>query len=272
MSFTLAAAELCVTQGAVSRQIKALEEFLGFPLFLRHSQGLSLTPYGAEYARALSNSFGQIAFATDELLLAQKETSLTIQSYNAFINHWLLPKLPDFQMRYPNVKLRIVGSSTQVNFDRDDADICIRYGKGNWRGMVSNAIFSDQFVPVCSPKFLESVGGVTEAADLLSLPKFHLRQRKKDWGDWFRLAGTQMRGKGDSLMLEELAILYECVLAGHGFGILQTAYIAEDTAAGRLVAPIGPVLKRDQGYYMVVPEARAEASKVEIFRSWISEY
>lgn len=269
MSFTEAAEELCVTQGAVSRQVKALEDYLGFELFERHARGLSLTSSGLEYSATLAESFAQIVAATDELRLSQKETTLTIHGYNAFLQQWLLPKLPAFQMRYPNVKLKLRGSNARVDFDRDNVDVGFRYGKGKWRGMVADKVLSDQLVAVCSRAYLEEVGPLSDPLQLQKLKRYHLRRRKRDWSDWLRAAGVSSSGEEASMPLEELVVLYECVKAGHGFAVISKHYIAADESSGRIVVPFETVLERDQGYYLVMPEARRESSKVQIFRNWL---
>ncbi|MBZ8133325.1 transcriptional regulator GcvA [Afifella sp. IM 167] len=271
MSFTLAADELCVTQGAVSRQVKALEDHLGFQLFQRHPRGLALTQSGRIYAAALTDSFEQISQATDELLAARNETSLTIKGYTTFLNRWLLPRLPDFQIRHPNIKVQFVAASGSVNFDREEADIGIRYGKGHWRGLVSEPVFNDRLTPVCSPRLLEGLGRAPVPSDILAFPLLHLRRRQHDWADWLALAGVEGAEEAETLYLEELAIAYECAISGYGFAIGQIEYLAAELAEGRLIAPFETVLERDIGYHLIVPASRAGISKVEAFRAWMRE-
>lgn len=273
MSFTLAANELCVTQGAVSRQVKALEDHLGFQLFARGPRGLSLTPSGRLYAAALTESFEHITNATEELVASQKETSLTVRGYTMFLNRWLLPKLPDFQMRHPNIKIQLQSAGAAANFSGEHADVAIRYGKGRWRGLVSDSIFRDRLTPVCSPEVAAALGPTPTPSDLLRFRIIHLRRRQSDWSDWFSISGIRPATveRADNLYLEELAIAYECAMAGHGFALGQLEYLSAELADGRLVTPFSTVLQREAGYYLVVPTSRADISTVVAFRNWMRE-
>ncbi len=269
MSFTEAADELCVTQSAVSRQVKALEGYLGFELFVRNARGLELTPQAKAYAAALTDAFQQIEATTDELFLHQGTTTLTLMGYAMLINRWLLPKLSEFQIKHPRIMVRTIASSENVDFTRDVVDLGIRYGSGSWSHLHADLLFNDELLPVCSPGFLESAGKIDTPEKLARTKRLHLRKRKRDWDDWSANAGMTLPDEDDPVYFDDLAILYEAAVAGHGIAIGQYRYVEDDLRKGRLVAPFEHVLRRQSGYYLVYPAEQARSEKIQALRDWL---
>ncbi|MGD9923462.1 MAG: transcriptional regulator GcvA [Pseudorhodoplanes sp.] len=270
LSFTKAADELNVTQGAVSRQVKVLEDYLGFGLFERTSKGLELSRNGRAYVGSLSQAFEQIARATDEVVSSRSQSILTIRGYTTFLVRWLIPLLPEFKMKHPNVEIRLVSAADPVDFERDNVDLGIRYGFGQWRNIESDLLFLDSLRPVCSPSLLEHVRLKTPN-DLARCTLLHLNQRRSDWPDWLVGAGCESLIAENNLFLEDLGVVYQCAVAGMGVAIGQQAYIEDDLAARRLVVPFEVVLRRPKGYFLVCPKDRAHAAKIRIFRDWLRE-
>ena len=270
MSFTKAADELNVTQGAVSRQVKVLEEYLGFGLFERTAKGLELSRNGRAYVGALSQAFEQIARATDEVVSSRSQSILTLRGYTTFLVRWLIPLLPEFKIKHPNVEIRLVSASDPVDFERDNVDLGIRYGYGQWRNTESDLLFLDSLRPVCSPLLLERVR-LKSPHDLAQCTLLHLNQRRSDWPDWLAGADCETLSAENNLFLEDLGVVYQCAIAGMGVAIGQQAYIEDDLAARRLVALFETVLRRPKGYFLVCPKDRVHAAKVRIFRDWLRE-
>lgn len=268
LSFTRAADELGVTQGAVSRHIRALEDRLGFPLFERTAQGLRLEQGGRVYAQVLRDSFTRIARATDNLVATQNHSVLTIRGYTTFFIRWLIPRLPEFQIAHPDMEVRLVAATDPVDFDRDAVDIGIRYGNGHWRGWRSDLLFMDDLFPVCGAGYLSSRDVGSPVALLTGSTLLHHNLRSSDWSDWFAAAGIDQT-RHNNLYFEDLSIIYECARANLGIAIGQRAYIEDDLAAGRLVRPFDVALKRNLGYYLVCPAERADAPKIKLFRDWL---
>lgn len=269
LSFTEAADELCVTQGAVSRQVKALEDHLGFTLFIRGSRGLQLTSEASHYAAVLSDALHRIETATDEIVMKRRLTNLTIKGYTSLLNRWLIPMLPDFQMAHPHILVKTLADTDNVDFSRDVSDVGIRYGTGHWRDTTADLLFRDELMPVCSPAFLESVGPLASPGDLKACRLLVLRKRRRDWTDWLHECGVKGLEDSDEVVFDELAVLLEAALAGQGVAIGQRKYIEHDLAAGRLVAPFDHVLRRQAGYFLVIPEDRIISQKIQDFRRWI---
>jgi LysR family glycine cleavage system transcriptional activator len=271
LSFTKAAQELNVTQGAVSRQVAVLEEFFGVPLFERHRNGIVLTRNATTFAAAVSQAFGDLRGAMEAYVAAAARPSLSVKAYTVFLNRWLMPRLPGFARQNPNIDVRLLGTSgaSHVDFAKDRVDVGIRYGHGHWSDLNSHLLFRDELMPVCAPDLarrLRSTGPAGLAGQVL----LQTHAREADWPDWLKLAGVPA---GPALkrarLFEDLGIVYECALDGVGIAIMQHAYVRDDLAAGRLAAPFVPVLRRPLGYYLVYPTDRAGVPEIKLFRHWL---
>jgi LysR family glycine cleavage system transcriptional activator len=270
-SFTKAARELNVTQGAVSRQVAVLEEFFGAPLFERRSKEIVLTPSAAAYAEAVRGALDQLRVATEVYRSASATPSLTIKGYNLLLNHWLIPRLPDFTLHHPRIDIRLVATSGAVPVDlaSDCVDIDIRRGAGTWSGSTAHMLFPDELTPVCSPLLLKKLR-LNSPKDIAGRVILQTRTRGKDWHDWANVAGLAVEPVlQGARSLESLGAVYQSALNGEGIALLQRAYLEDDLAAGRLALPFGPVLRRRSGHYLVYPTERAHVPEIEAFRDWI---
>jgi len=268
LSFTKAAHELHVTQGAVSRQVKLLEEFLGIELFDRTPHGVELSPAGKTYSRTLTHTFEEILRATDSLRNPNAQAVLTIRGYTTFIVRWLTPRLPDFHVRHPNIEVRLQFSTLGVDFQRDKVDLGILYGYGHWNGLHSDMLLKDDLLPVCSPTFRDQLTLETPA-DLVNCPLLRLNRRRRDWSHWFKIAGIKREPQPHDLDFDDLGVLYQCTISGLGVAMGQREYLTDDLASGRLVAPFELALRRQMGFYLVCPNERADMAKIETFRAWL---
>lgn len=265
LSFTKAADELGVTQGAISRHIRALEERFGFPLFERTRQGIALNHAARIFAHELEDAFARIARATDNLVATQTHSVITVRGYTTFFIRWLIPRLPAFQRAHPEIEIRLVAATDPVDFSRDAVDVGIRYGHGRWPHWRSDLLFVDSLTPVCSKAYLEGRSGqsLLDGSTLL-----HHNLRPADWPEWLAAAGLQADA-AENLHFEDLSIVYECARASLGIAIGQRAYVQADLASGALVAPFEAVLTRERGYYLVCPAERADAPKITLLRDWL---
>jgi len=268
-NFTRAARELNVTQGAVSHQVAALEEYFGTRLFDRKSGGIELTADAAVYAKALHAAFEDIRRATAIYAPGAARTTLTIKGYPLLLSKWLTPRLSAFSRRCPDIDVRLISISGASLVDFDEIDIGVRYGRGRWRGLTSHLLFADELVPICTPA-LAAQRGLRHAGDLVDVPLLQTHARASDWPDWFAAAGIdgpepqqQMRS------IEDLSLVLRFALEGEGVAIVQRAYIEDELADGSLVVPCGPVLRRSLGYYLIHPVASARVSKVRDFCEWL---
>jgi LysR family glycine cleavage system transcriptional activator len=270
-NFTKAARELNVTQGAVSHQIAALEDYFGTRLFERRSGGIDLTPSAAIYADALHAAFEDMRRATTDYATASSRMTLTIMGYPLLLSRWLTPRLPDFSRRCPSIDVRLVSISgaSLVDFGERDIDIGVRYGRGRWRGLSSHLLFADALVPVCTRELAERLSLQTPG-DLAGKMLLQTHARARDWPDWFELAGVDDPAALEHLRsFEDLGLVLRFAIEGSGIAILQEAYVEDDLREGRLVIPCGPVLRREIGYHLIYPTRSAKVAKVREFCDWL---
>jgi LysR family transcriptional regulator, glycine cleavage system transcriptional activator len=267
-SFTKAAAELGMTQAAVSYQVKLLEDRLGMPLFLRLPRKVQLSEAGRRLAPPVAEAFRglQAAFAA---LRDSAEGVLSISAVHTFATNWLVPRLGAFQIAHPNVAVRLEVSSRTIDFAREEFDIGIRSGGGVWPGIASHRLLSSEFTPLCSPAFLARVGPSITPADLLRLPR--LDARDPWWRLWLERAGIADPGPPQSpgLTFNAQSMVGTAAMAGQGIAMLTPAFFRADIAAGRLVQPFDLIASDDHSYWLVYPQGRQNAPKIRAFRDWI---
>ena len=188
-SFTRAAEELCVTQGAVSQQLKALEATLGIKLFIRERQRLVMTEAGREYLAVVRDALDRIAVGTERLVQRQTSGVLTVSTSPDFAAKWLVHRLGRFAEAHPDIDLRVSATMHHVDFAREDVDLAVRHGEGNWAGLDVVRLCSERLFPVCSPKLVSGRNRITKASDLLKFPLLRLDDWKT-WSRWFDAAGV----------------------------------------------------------------------------------
>src|SRR5215470_2125589 len=188
-SFTRAAEELCVTQGAVSHQVKALEAELGLKLFNRERQRLVITEAGRAYLVVVRDAFDRIASGTERLLQRQSGGALTITTSPNFAAKWLVHRMGRFGEAHPEIDLRVSASHHHIDFAREDIDLAIRHGDGSEPGLHVTRLCAEQMFPVCSPKLLSGRGPLRSPADLARFQLLHVNDRQ-GWGQWLDFAGT----------------------------------------------------------------------------------
>ena len=271
LSFTHAADELCVTQGAISRSVKALEDYFGEPLFERTGHGLALTERSEALALKLSDGFMRIGEAADEFRGIQTSPILTVRTYTSFLIGFLIPNLPDFQVKHPEIRVRLVSATDSTEFSREIADVRIRYGRGHWKNVESTLLFCDSLRPLCSPSLLDPTKRPYPIEELRRHVLLHQELRRSDWPNWLSMVGNADMNPRDNLVFDELSIVYQVAMSGAGMVMAQQAYFQRELASGCLFEPFEPVLRRDLGYYLTVPANRRDATHVRIFKRWLLE-
>ncbi len=267
-NFTVAAAELGMTQAAVSYQIKVLEERLGVALFRREKRRVALTEAGRRAAPQVSRAFDTLdsAFAG---IRATDEGLLTVSTSNTFANTWLAWRLGSFQMANPEMAVRLLTSDTIADFAAEDVDVAVRTGRGPWEGLAQDLIVPIDFTPMCSPDFLARHGPVLRPADLLSLPL--ISQYDPWWTHWLREAGVDVPDgpPRPGVRLDSQAHEGHAAMAAQGIAMLTPFFWRNDLAEGRLVRPFSQVSTRGSAYWLVTPQARRNIPKIRRFREWL---
>lgn len=275
LSFTKAALELHVTPAAISHQIKALEEQCGALLFRRLTRSLVLTEAGAAALPALSEGFDRLAEGAARLVLPRDSRFLTVSAAPSFCARWLMPRLDRFSAAEPEIDIRIDATDKLTDFELDGVDIALRYGQGDYPGLVSERIMGEVVFPVCGPAVLER-RPLRTPADLAHHTLLHVYWKMADdkapsWRMWLKAAGIEGvdAERGPRFNVDSLVV--QAAVEGLGVALANGAIIAEDLAAGRLVRPFPP--GRDErtifSYYLVYPEAHGLNPKVRAFRDWV---
>jgi len=271
LSFTLAATELNVTQTAISHQIRRLEEELGIRLFIRQNRARALTPEARDYLPGVRAAFNDLRLATDRLLRRDDDKVLTLSTLASLAAKWLLPRLTDFQEQHPGIDVRITTSTSLVDFQRDDVDAAIRYGRGQWPGLRADWLMADELFPVCSPSLLRGDKPLQRPEDLRNHPLLHTSNANSDdWRLWLTAAGLPADiAKQPGITFDMIFMTIQAAIDGIGVAMGRTSYVQDDIAKGRLVVPFKIALPADAGFYLVAPEGRREAPKLAAFRQWI---
>lgn len=266
-SFTRAAEELCVTQGAVSHQVKALETTLDIKLFIRERQRLILTEAGRDYLAVVRDALDRIAVGTERLVQRQTAGILTVSTSPDFAAKWLVHRLDRFAEAHPDIDLRVSATMHHVDFAREDVDLAVRHGDGQWAGLSVVRFGTEQLFPVCSPKLVAGRNRITKAEDLLKFPLLRLDDWET-WSRWFEVAGVS-NPVPHGPVLNRASMLIDAAVDGQGIALARTTLAAWDLINGRLVRPIDVSLTVSKTYWIVCPKATAELPKIATFRGWL---
>jgi LysR family glycine cleavage system transcriptional activator len=267
-SFTRAADELCVTQGAVSHQVKALEAELGLKLFNRERHGLVITEAGREYLAVVRDAFDRIALGTDRLLERQRSGVITVSTSPDFAAKWLVNRLGRFAEAHPEIELRVSATMHHVDFAREDVDLAIRHGAGDWPGLDAVNLCAEELFPVCSPALVIGRNGIQEPEDVLQFPLLHLNDRR-DWSRWLEAAGAPGEGLLHGPILNHASMLIDAAIDGQGIALARTTLAATDLISGRLIRPFQTALPLHNTYWIVSPQATSMLPKIVVFRDWL---
>lgn len=268
-SFTRAAQELFVTQGAVSRHVAALEKWLGIKLFTRTQRGIELTPKGSVYFRTLRGALDQIDYGTRQLLETPDENTLRVKLPPTFAIRWLVPRLARFLALDRHIDVQITTSHQPVDFDREDVDACIHSGNMPPPDAASRRLFGEILLPVCSPGLLKRGPPLRKPADLAKHVLLCSLHRPLDWPTWMAAAGITNIDGNSGLKFENSALSYQAAIEEVGVVVAQRAFVEEDLRAGRLVAPLALRAVSQGAYYLLYRGARHQPARIQQFEDWI---
>ena len=269
LSFTRAAEELNVTQAAVSHRIKTLETWLRFPLFTRLNRALMLTESGQRYLPAVRDALELIESATESVMTPVVTNSFTVSVLPSFAAKWLVPRLFRFRELHPDIDVRISAEDDLVDLDREDVDIALRFGHGDWPHYQVERLMRQAFFPVCSPKLVkDGPHPLTVPADLKHHTLLH-EESVQDWRMWLMAAGLDSIDAKRGPWFSHAILVYQAACDGQGVALGATPLVDDDLAAGRLVKPFDLTLPSDWGYYFVCPKHTARRPDIEAFRDWL---
>src|ERR1700742_2898471 len=273
LSFSKAAEELNVTHSAISHQIKALEEWIGQPLFERTGRALRLTEAGRQFLPPVRSAFRQLTDAADDLRQANRGGALTVSVLPSLASKWLVPRLFDFRSKHPEIEVRISATDRVEQIGQGGIDIAIRYGRGRWPGVETELLLQDDLFPICAPAFLNGDMPLKEPSDL---QHFNLLNdstweaaRFDFWHQWLAQAGvTGLELKG-GFSFNYSNLLVQAAVDGLGIALGNTILAGDDLRAGRLVKPFDISVPLDTAYYVVYTRDALKRPKIRAFRDWL---
>ena len=273
LSITLAAEELNVTPGAVSRQIKGLEDALGLQLLRRGHRQIALTRQGSDYYRAVTRALETLREATRRLKRRGQRQPLKIRAYTTFAMRWLIPRLSGFHAAHPGIEVLLKASLDPVDFRKEDIDGAIRLGDGHWTGAHSYRLVDNILAPVASPVLLKAGARLRRPADLAQHTLLHSIARPDDWARWLEAAGAADKVDARAGMTyESSAMAYAAAVEGQGIAMAQLFLVEKDLADGRLALPFRKTVDMDDyTYYLLTPAHREETAHMRSFRLWLLE-
>ncbi|HET6161100.1 MAG TPA: transcriptional regulator GcvA [Dongiaceae bacterium] len=278
LGFTKAAAELNVTPAAVSHAIRELEVDLKVRLFERSSRVVRLTPAGEILSRAVAEGLGTIGRAVQRLRAVDARPKLMVTTSPSLAAKWLVPRLDGFLAEHPEVDVRIDVSQRLADFAEDGVDIAIRFGTGDYPGLVVERLFEESVFPVCSPNLLKSRHPLKEPRDLKHHTLIHIDWDAQwatwpNWAMWLRAAGAPEVDATRGLHLSQTSLALQAALDGHGIALGDSTLVADDLAARRLVRPFSMALKGPSqlAYHLVHAPRRSEEPLIKAFRRWVLE-
>lgn len=268
-NFTLAATELNLTQSAVSRQIRTLEDQLGVALFERIRQRVVLSVNG----RALLPEVRQLLAQTEDMVLRAMASSdgrrvLSIATLPTFGSRWLMRRLPDFLAQYPGTVVDVASRAEAFDFEVDRFDIAIHYGQPTWAHASCTYLCGETILPVASPGLMARFP-IGEPADLATAPLLHLNTRPKLWSEWFHLHSNGIQSAFHGNRFDQFNMIIEAVTAGMGFALLPKYLIEAELKAGDLAVVMDRPISTDNNYYIVTPEGMRENPVANEFKAWL---
>ena len=257
-SFTLAAQELCVTQAAVSHQVRQVEEALGVRLFERAHRRVVLTDAGTRVFATISRAFGDI----------DNKSILTVQVTPSFGSRWLARRLHSFWAEYPEIDLRIYHALPHEQYDVRRVDLAVKWGSGNWASLRSEVLFECQLLPVCAPGYVRPDLPIRHAEDLLHYTLLH-EDNYEDWSAWFRAADVSPAPGLRGTIINDSNTLIEAAINLQGIALGRLPLVREQLQQGLLVSPFDLSIRCEGAYYLVYDEKVAAGDSFVKFREFL---
>lgn len=288
MSFTLAAAEMHLTQGAISRQVRSLEEFLGHKVFERHTRKIALTPMGEDYHRAVRQALDDIEQATERVRRNAERVIVTLNVLPTLGSLWLMGILSRFTIQHPSIDIRLVSSIHPVNFEMNDTDIALRVGRlpgqkytarqprielvmaSAWNNLCADKLFDDVLVPVASRSLLAS-GPIREPRDVLQHTLIHTASRRCAWNDWLGLHGLAVPETVQPMDFGHFFMGIRAAKDGKGVAILPSVVAKCLLDDNNLVAPLPGNVPSAGSYYLLTRESQRQDPAIRAVCDWLQE-
>lgn len=271
-SFTKAAAELGVTQAAISYSIRQIETALGVKLFARQHRRVELTEAGERFFQDVSLGLALILRSAEDIRRQHDDRHITISVSTAFASHWMVPRLAAFRQAHPDIDLRLQTTDKDIDLVAESISLGVRRGYGQWPGCGTAYFADEEILPLCSPGYLEEVGPIESLAELAAAKLIHLDEPfrpRPSWQDWFANLGVTYRDRGDGLRLNDYALVIQAALEGQGVAIGWRHLTGNLIAQGQLVPARPEKWLGEQGFYVVWPLGPLENKDCQRVRAWL---
>lgn len=273
LSFTLASKELNVTQGAISRQVRLLEEYLGQTLFTRTTRTMSLTPTGVQYYDSVRESMLRIARTTGEIRQWRGDQQVTVATSTAMASLWLLPKVVEFQSQHEDIDLRIIAHDHVKDYSRLESDLALYYCTAAPKGMDVTPLFSEEVFLVCSPAYLARNPGLASIDGLSACTWLWLEDSQRDWigwPEWFQRLGHAPLTPRHRVNINSYSMVIQSAISGQGVALAWNKLVDDALATGALVKPNDLVVRTDAQFCLLEnPSERGPRESVRLFREWL---
>ena len=264
-SFSRAADELHLTHGAVSHQVRALEEFLGAPLFARHGKRVALTPQGRAFAERVRRALADIADAAVQVRGSKHDRRFTVSVLPSFASRWLMPRLARFMEAHPEIDINVMATVELADLASGEVDLAIRFGKGPYPPLAAEPFLGDEYFVVASPKLAKLV---KEPADLLKMRL--IREDVDYWSAWFAAAGVPLERPLDrGPLFNDATYSLQAAIRGEGIALARRSVMADDLERGVLKRLFKIAIPCSERYWFVTTREMAQAPKVRAFRDWV---
>lgn len=276
LSFSKAASELNVTPGAISQQIKLLENFLSISLFKRKNRQIILTEQGQMLLPTLSEAFGLLNKAINSVQTYDEDEPLTITAPPAFISKWLIPKLNDFNKRHPKIDVRIDSSKRLIDFDNESVDVGIRFSFEQDTTLDSSHLFSLDVIAVCSPELIKQGKGLSHPSDIIHHTLLNYRDAVEnntfpDWDMWLSTMELESTNTSHAILFNQTDMMLQAAIEGQGIALSSSIIAENDINSGRLIQLFKLSMPIHFSYFLVTSFEKAKLKKVKIFKKWILE-
>lgn len=269
-SFLIAAEELCVTPGAVSRHVKLLEHYLGVSMFMRRSNGVALSPEGRTYADKIIAIFHMIADVTGEAREAETPKNMVISTLPAFSESWLNKRLSSFQKTFPGIDLQIESHDNQTVLQNTDIDAWIHFSDGNHPGFDVTYLTSEALVPVCSPTLRDTLPNEPSAAQLVEMPLLHDVNWGDDWGNWASAMGIGQENLSTGMRFALYSGVIQSAIEGLGVAIGHKSMIQDELSDGRLIELSNLSYLPSRSFHLIVPTAKLRMNRIKKLKAWFT--
>jgi len=269
LSFTKAAEELFVTQAAISHQIKSLEDKTGVKLFKRFNRALQLTTEGQVYLLSIMESLEQLEKASRQLVNRNAKGMLNISLLPSFATKWMAKRIWKFQEKFPEIEVSISAFEWLADFNKEDIDVAIRYGRGNWPNVYSELLFEERVYPICNRRVNKKIGDNPNPSVLFDYKLLHDDFSSEDWDMWFKKAHIEPNSPIKGTRYSHTVMMLETVENSNSFALGRTPLVIDDLKRKLLFAPFNISIPSDYAYYFVCAKGLENSPKIIDFKKWV---